>query len=246
MKRITLLTSAFFALFALQAQDSEDGMDKTPSGGEKNLELHLTPFGNTPISVDGIRFRSFGSGGSSAIRVNFSLNTSSNTEVTQQEVDSIDQEKLETTTSSFMLGIAPGYEMHLGSSKSVDPYVGATLPIRLKSTTYEEQRQSGDDVETLTVSNGTKASGAPAQPGNFNRAGYFSFGLRLVSGVDYYFAKNIYLGAEFGYGFESRSYSDIEFEDTDSDANLPDPQEQGSEFSLGSGAVGELRVGYNF
>jgi hypothetical protein len=40
--------------------------------------------------------------------------------------------------------------------------------------------------------------------------GSTTFGLNLLAGTDFYFADNIYLGAELGFGFQTTSNKDTE------------------------------------
>jgi len=97
--------------------------------------------------------------------------------------------KTETSESSFM--VSPGIVYSFAGTEKLTPYVGAEFGVGSTSYTEEETVNSGSgDVKTKEEN--TKK--------NFN-----AFGLGVFAGFNYYFAKNIYIGAECGLGFSSLS-----------------------------------------
>ena len=204
MKKTILFAALALATTGLFAQKQ--------TGGEKNLEVQFSPLGGSNVSISGLRFRMFNTE-ASALRLSFFVGGSS-TETVQQEADNdIDALELLDTDKEFSFSIRPGYEKHFEGTDRLSPYVGAELSFTSTSTTTEDQEQYIDEdgdpqVQTTTTKGGTS-----------------SFGLNLLAGTDFYFADNIYLGAEIGFGFASSKDKDNEttfenapdgFEDTTS------------------------------
>lgn len=141
--------------------------------------------------------------------------------------------------SSFGWEIAPGIEKHFAGTDRLSPYVGAELRVAGKSTTVtEESRVANDKIETVTSK-------------NFEQGGFLALGLNLIAGADFYFAKKVYLGGEFGYGFGFTSFSDQTVDNTAivAPAKQADAVKQGSEFGFGASLgtlSGKLKLGFLF
>lgn len=123
--------------------------------------------------------------------------------------------------SSFGITIAPGVEKHFGADKFF-AYVGAEIPV----TNYSEHYREGIDG---TVYN-TK---------NPNGNAYFSYGVNLILGANYYIFNNFYVGAELAPGILLIKYKDTE----DADGNVVDQGGRVRRFSLAasSGIIIGLR-----
>jgi hypothetical protein len=235
MKIKTLTLSALAALamtFTANAQDESSESMKF-AAGDRNLEVQLAPLGGNPISINGIRYRSFMSA-STAWRVNAFLGFSSSSTITQQEDADNDLLELKDSETSFTLNLRPGYEMHFGGTKRLSPYVGGELDLGYMTSASRTETQV--DESTINYSRTTNAGGS----------GAITLGLNGVAGFDYYFAQNLYLGAEFGFGF---SYQSLLAQNTSSDADgfeAPDPIKQGGSFNLGPNVNGQFRLGFLF
>jgi hypothetical protein len=206
------------------------------TGKEKNLEVQFAPFSDKPVSMSGIRFRKFNATGTGAWRINLMMEFFSIERVTQQAnlfLTPIVPE-LRYDSSTVTIAIAPGYEKHLPGTERLSPYLGGEIAFVMATSTEEqmfEDPNTAGETYTVTVK---------------NRNGYTAFGLNLIAGCDYYFAKSIYLGVEFGYGFSALSASDIETSSTEANAaNIAD-QKQGSGFAVGSNSTAQLRLGFLF
>lgn len=211
-------------------------------GGENNLEVQFAPLGGNPVSITGIRFRKFNSE-ASAIRLSINVTSNRNTEITQEADDTASPDALElvTTDKSFGFSIRPGYEKHFAGTDRLSPYVGAELLFAINRNTTETESQYQSPTNATQGNVLTQV----------DKGGTNTIGLNLVAGTDFYFADNLYLGAEIGFGFASTR--DIENE-TSYD-NAPDgDQYESSTSTLGNttsrsiGAIfqGSLRLGWLF
>lgn len=235
----------FLALALLMSIDYATAQKQV--GSDKNVEFTFAPLGGNPIGIQGIRLRSFNSDGTGAIRLGLWIGGTTNVDVnTQPGVIEDDQPELLTTDRSFNFSIRPGYEKHFAGTDRLSPYVGAELFIGMGSTSSEEENYSTndfDDPDNYVVWTETQTDGN------------MTIGLNLLTGFDFYFSDNIYLGAEMGFGFASTSIRDGEFEVSDLDAfkianGIPedtdvefDPTINGSNSAWGPNVQGTLRVG---
>ncbi len=191
------------------------------TGGEKNLEVQFTPLGGSPIGINGIRFRMFNSE-SSAIRIGLSVGgTNTKTVWSQQfKVDGSDADALADVTipelydtqKSFNFSIRPGYEKHFAGTDRLSPYMGGEIIFAMGKDTHEKEFHNANNILdvgkaenwqtwTMTTTQGTT-----------------TIGVNLLGGVDFYFADNIYMGAEVGFGFQNKKFKDKETEASSADA----------------------------
>lgn len=242
----------FFAAALLCLAGVNEAQAQKQMGGEKNLEFNFAPLGGNPIGVNGIRFRYFNSE-SSALRVNLFVGSSTTTTVTAQEGEFSPEDPtsplLQSYDRAFDLTIRPGYEIHFEGTDRLSPYVGAEIDFGIGNTSTENENWGAQDPDD--------------SPGDFvvwtdtTKDPYTRFGLNLLAGFDFYFADNVYLGAEFGYGFSVMSMGDTTVETDnqsawglntlgDPDADLPDPTVNGSQFNVGPNVNGQIRLGFLF
>jgi len=187
--------------------------------------------------MSGIRLRLFNSE-ASAIRIGLFLGGSTNKDVTAQAEESgdPDQPELYTTNKSMDISLRPGYEKHFAGTDRLSPYVGAELALTLHN--------ESEEVESWSVINDNGDTGVSTVT---TKDGSTTFGLNLLAGTDFYFADNIYLGAELGFGFQTTSNKDTEVEIAGIDnAENPDPAINGSNSAWGPNVQGTLRLGWLF
>jgi opacity protein-like surface antigen len=244
MKKVIL----FFAL-ALATATGVYAQKQT--GGEKNLEVQFAPLGGSPVSISGIRMRMFNSE-SSAIRIGLFLGGTTDKEISAQPGTAggdPDAPELVNTDKTFSVSLRPGYEKHFAGTDRLSPYVGAELLFTLSRETSIEEAWSTNsftDPDARVLWETTTKDGST------------TFGVNLVAGTDFYFADNIYLGAELGFGFASTSEADTETEVSDTDAfrianGIPqdddvefDPVLNGSSSGWGPNFQGTIRLGWLF
>ncbi len=129
-------------------------------------------------------------------------------------------EDWESTDRVTDFGLYPGVEIHFPVSNRVSPYVGGEIGFFSRSTYYGE-----NDVEVK------------------NEAGFSSFHINLVSGVDLYIYKGLYLGAELGYGFERRSTKDAEYT---IDNTTTEVENNDVLYRVGDNINASFRLGWSF
>ena len=97
---------------------------------------------------------------------------------------------VDSTTSRFDFKVSVGFEKHLGTTRRLDPYVGADLSIiRIGATNSTKDLSQTDVTGTLT------------ERTTINQDGGAGFGLGAIAGFNYFLSKNLSLGVEFGYAY---------------------------------------------
>lgn len=186
----------------------------------KTLEVNFSPLGGNPISINGLKFRKFTSD-YTALRLEVFVGSSSEKDVSMQEGATVisfeDNDVANPLTysrsGSFDLSIRPGIEKHFDGTNRLSPYVGGALNIGYSSSSETEEYWSPEDFTADS-----------ANPNNFaeweqkTKDGSISFGLNALAGMDFYFADNLYLGAEFGFGFNFTSMSPTKYSSDNDEA----------------------------
>jgi hypothetical protein len=225
----SFLSLAILALASVAAI----AQDFKPVSGSKTLELQAaSPFASgRPFSIDNIRARYF-IADDMAVRVQFGIFVDNDT-----DQDTAAGKVLKDRERLFNFNIKPGIEKHFEGTDRLSPYVGAELDIAIQSvSSVDESVGPNDNIRTTTV-RGTGAKGD----------GYFRFGVNLVGGADYYISKNLYLGAEVGWGIQSVSLSTIKTELSGFEgATTPKDFERGGTLSVGTNFIGAFRLGWAF
>lgn len=228
MKKVVLAMA--FVLGAVVIADAQ----YKPTGGEKNLEVNFAPLGGSPVSIFGIKARSFNSDGTGAIRLGVFLGLANSAEVTQDADDDTDAVELKDRMSSFSINIQPGIEKHMAGTDRLSPYTGAFVNIGYTSETEKTEEQWGDPADG-NIGTTTMKSGA------------LNLGINAVAGMDWYFTENAYLGCELGFGlaYSTDLTNKTEFEGYEEN---PDAGEStvgnSSSFQLGPNVVAQLRLGW--
>lgn len=176
-------------------------------GGEKSLEVNFAPLGGNPIGMDGIRLRLFNADGSGAIRIGLGLGGSKDVTVRSQAIEvsnNVTIPELYDTKASFNFSIRPGYEMHFEGTDRLSPYVGAELIFAMGSDKLTKEFHNASSADNVT-----KPETWSTWEAERTRA-TSTFGLNAIAGVDYYIADHLYLGAEIGFGYQSKKYKDQE------------------------------------
>ena len=225
-----------------------------PEAGDKNLEINFAPLGGTPVSIPGIKFRSFMSA-TSAFRLGVFVGYSNNSTITQEEDRDEDNNnevialELRDKMSTLSIAIQPGIEKHFAGTERLSPYIGGFINIGYTSETdyTESETETGPvaDTELFLADMTTKT-------------GQLNLGLNAVAGFDYYFAAKLYIGAEVGFGFAmNNDFKSKVTENTtelngDGDAFINVTNETESElnkkssFQVGPNVIGQIRVGWLF
>lgn len=197
----------------------------TYKAGAKNLtaEVNFNPLSSTPISINYIRLRTFISE-LSAFRMGFSISARN-----QKPIEDV-------TQSSFEISLRPGFEHHFEGTDRLSPYIGFDIDFTSKTSDYSDDRSASTQGSIKSISGAWDANGT--------ERGFTRFGANFLIGADYYVAKRLYLGLEFGYGFQVVNSSDITVKFVSGSAGQP--IKGGGIFQLGPNFNSALRLGFVF
>ena len=244
MKKITLIIAVVFgAIVVSNAQFKQ-------AAGDKAFELQFAPLGGSPVSINGIQFKSYSSE-TSAFRLNVFIGKSGDTKITQQGVDTFASAsakllELKEKNNSFEIGLRPGIEKHFAGTDRLSPYVGAELDIAKKFSTKKEESQYNGKLGDSPAVYVKKTTG---------KDGFLRVGVNLVAGFDFFFTKKLFIGAEFGFGLSSTMKSKIKVTDAEAEQIASDnsaayvkilDEKQGGTFNLGPNVNSQIRVGFLF
>lgn len=191
---------------------------KKPEAKNFTAEVNLNPFSSSPININYLRFRYFTSE-TSAVRIGFSV--SAHKQTPEEDV----------TRKTFEFNIRPGYEWHLAGTERLSPYFGVEADLAIKTSSFEDQDV---DADTKKISGAWTATGV--------ERGFTRIGLNAIIGADFYVTKRVYVGTEFGFGFQSTNFSDIE-------ATYSSDYEKirgGSDLQVGPNFNSSIRLGFVF
>ncbi len=231
-------------IFGDNSNASQTG-DYKQSSGSNSFEVSFNPGnifatgGNAFSLINGaVKYRHFSSY-KNAFRFGANINFTTNTDIIQQENDDLDQKELKAHTTIYGITLMPGTEKHFDVSDRISPYVGFQALLGYQHTSYTEEYEDGDNIETIELINTSPIN-------NGAGLGYFSFGGSVFTGVDYYFVKGFYVGVEVGFGLQYFSYQKSKYIDTgDSDNN--EVFKNGSKIQLAPGlTTGNIRLGWTF
>ncbi len=228
MKKVLIIAAA--ALFIGSTASAQDVMKQT--GGEKNLEVLFAPLGGSPIGIGGIKVRKFTSA-TTAIRGTVFLGFSSEKTVdnTQDPLgDGNEGTNAMNTESAFDIMISPGIEKHFVGTDRLSPYVGAEVNLGFGTTSSKSMMPNEEETDYVDAGKST--------------GGSLSFGATAFAGVDFYFADNIYLGTELGFGALYTTQLDMKNIPEEGDETSVGPQ--GSSFNVGPQIVAKIRLGWLF
>lgn len=208
-----LFFAVLISLFGTSVMAQDQGFK--PKGDNWNVEVNLNPISSNPVNISYLRFRYFNSP-TFAVRTGLSMSGRS-----ENPSDEVSQ-------SYFVLNVKPGFEKHFAGTERLSPYFGAELSVSGKwASNYDEDSD-------------TEITGAWSDTGY--QQGYFRFGMNLLTGVDVYILKNLYIGTEIGFGMEVTNFADIY-----ADPGPTDPLVEGGSFlQVGPNYNGAIRFGYIF
>lgn len=213
---VIVLLFAFVSIQVL-AQDADR---KKPELGDFSVEVNFNPFSSSPVNINYLRGRYFTSE-TSAVRIGFSLGFQN------------DNPNKDENFNTVELNIRPGYEWHFAGTDRLSPYVGLELDYALKTSKYTNDNEGAfvSEVTGAWDENGTEQ-------------GYSRIGANFIIGADFYVAKRLYIGTEFGYGYQKINDKDIKVttDDPDSDLDI----KGGSAAQFGTNFNSSLRLGFVF
>jgi len=236
-----LITTAVFALVACTFSVAQDAGGFKPDAGANNFELNFVPLNGKPIQLTYIRYRRFLSP-TMAFRLGVGLSYSS-TKADSVFVSNLDpNNKVTAQYKKSTLGweIKPGIEKHMKGTDRLSPYMGAELD--LAGASSKEITPLGIDSQDELTTQTDK---------NKSKGGFFRLGINLVAGFDCYITHHLYLGSEFGFGFQMVNYSKYT-SSTSYPSSVtnppkdPDAVTQGKEMNIGPNFNSAIRLGWIF
>lgn len=240
----TIFSLALLAVASVAAV----AQDFKPTSGMKTLELQAaSPFAaGRPFSIDNIRLRYF-IADDLAVRIQFGIfvdnernvetvNDPTSTSNPQAQIELVDRERL------LNINIKPGIEKHFEGTDRLSPYLGAEIDFAIQSaSSVDEAIGNGSSANTIST---------VTERGRDTRGndGFTRIGLNLVAGADYYITKNIYLGAEIGWGLQNTSLATIKVEREGFDPAPPAAPDvnRGGNLQVGTNFIGAFRFGWAF
>ncbi len=176
MKKIILILASLFFTFMYA------NAEYRPGKGDFSTEMYYSPGGSTDgqfaLPEYGAKARMF-LNDRMALSLNLGVNASSTTEVETDYIPESWREK----NSVFAITLMPGFEYHFTRFERVSPYFGAAVGFGYGYTRAISSNVSETDYYQSTLP-------------------VVSLGWMLTSGVDVYVCKGLYLGLEFGLGYE--------------------------------------------
>ncbi|MFW5793319.1 MAG: outer membrane beta-barrel protein [Bacteroidota bacterium] len=223
MKKIALI------LVLMVGVSSFSFAEKGHSAGDISVELNLVPFSTVdmPIQMNQIKGRFFLSD-VMAVRLGFlfDISTISDTQPDPNNINNIEKETDRITD----FGLTPGIELHFPIGERVSPYVGAEFGFTTRSSKYEYSTNFNNDNTTQTGVNG-----------------FTTFGLNFVVGTDLVIYRGLFIGAEFGFGFQSTSFPDVVTTATTGGVTVTETiVDNSSVFQLGPNFNPAIRLGWTF
>ena len=227
MKKVLIIAAA--ALFIGSTASAQEVMKQT--GGEQNLEVLFAPLGGSPIGINGIKYRKFTSA-TTAIRATVFLGLNSTTSKTMDGANN--DVELKSSNSNFDISIRPGIEKHFVGTDRLSPYYGAEAMIGFGTRSQKNDRIYGTDESVKSVKTSSQ--------------GNLGIGVNAFAGMDFYFADNIYLGAELGFGIAYNMEMDTKYESMNPiDGKITSGDSPGgSAIHVGPTVVGAIRLGFLF
>ena len=273
----TLLTVAaiLIAVLSLKAQTNQDSLkaekkakrlswadgEFKPGTGSVSTELNINPFkGELSLnnSLNQIKFRYFASPGL-AWRFGFNVGSTDSTFSSKQIYGpNSGTADLDGSQKSFTIAANFGFEKHFKGTKRLSPYVGVDFGIADRSSSVETTQGSvttkSKNVWYETVpyvyyspSTGYQVSTARVATGH----GYTSFGVNLITGFDFYMARNFFIGYEFNFGLNAKKYKTPEITVTGQTPTTPgnsniEFETKNRTTSIGTNLMNGIRIGYVF
>ena len=236
MKKIILTFATIFAFGVIGAQEK---FDYKPKKGTVSTEVGLTGGlnnANFNLNTGVLKFRYFLKD-DLGLRIGFANNS---TKI--EESDNTVPTNIETITNkagNFEINL--GIEKHFAGSDRLSTYAGADLLIGFGNASIEGSDQSGN---SFSVDGGANYNN---NTNSFDSRASNGFGVRLLTGADYYIAKKLFLGVEAGLNIVSATLKEISITNnfgSTSTTTVDTPERKGSGFS--TNVIGGVRIGYQF
>ncbi|MFN6946650.1 MAG: hypothetical protein ACK4ND_17005 [Cytophagaceae bacterium] len=241
-KHFTITALIIFIAFNSKAQDSEF---KANQGDVTAEFVFLGGLLDTQLGLNSnmLRFRYFISSRTAA---RLGLGIASQSETVNIPDDPMSPQNYGEIRGSYtQMGINIGLERHFEGTDRLSPYIGGDFLVAFTSV-----RERGTDVAPggnySLGSSFTRKGAILGVPGFDAPDAGNAIGFRLVGGADFYFIRNIFIGAEFGWGLLATNLRDLEVESTAAGAPTINIVTQRGNRSISSSIIGNFRLGFVF
>jgi hypothetical protein len=241
MKKLIFLILFSSCLSQIKAQDTLKAMQKNFS-----TELNINPLQgslNFNNALQQIKVRSF-LRNDLALRFAFNLNSKKNdTELTNPY--GISPVNIQSHKKSSTFGLSAGVEKHFKGTKRLSPYLGGEIGLSSKSS---DHKIINGTTET-TIDGAWLINNSTFPVTSYDERAYFRYGINLLTGFDFYIAKNFYFGYEFTFQFNFTKYKDIDV--TTKNPNNPQPANTDNNYDdkdsfIGPSLANGIRLGFVF
>lgn len=244
MKKLFLAIAAFMSTMALNAQTAPEATNESndsnqestntassykPEEGSFMMEVGFAPFhtmkeGSTNdelVNLQGGLLR-----GVYVLTDNLQLNLGFGLSIykTVDDNGATGDNWTKSTSRIALFTINPGLNYVFDGTDKLAPFIGGELEFGITST---KQTNESERAKTITK----------------NENGFNTFGAAAVSGFNYYFAKNIFIGAEVKLGVEMVTNKKVSVE---SDGKTTTTENKAHAVSFSPQAVPSLRLGWAF
>jgi hypothetical protein len=246
MKKKLLMFILSLMTVSLVAQE-ESATTFKPSKNNFSVEVNFTPFnGATLISVNGFRGRLF-------LNEKMALRLGATFDMQHNEAEFPVQLNGATYYSKddqqyTTLGIMPGFEYHFLTTPRFSPYAGISAGYENKTSkgSYEDPYYNGGSTSSIYIMK-TEAKNSwlagSSSTYYYDQRGYSMLSVNLLMGADIYILKHLYMGFEFGFGYDALFHKKIEITvDGVSKPEVPKSMSGG----FGFNADNAIRLGYWF
>jgi hypothetical protein len=210
------------------------------SGGLLNTNVNL----NNNAGL--LRFRYF-LNENVGLRIGFAVNSLSETDNFYGGTNNAQVGTKNRASSGITFNL--GIEKHFAGSDRLSTYAGVDLLISLNGAS-----ESWENFNGVGYAAGYKreiSNAVSAATGGGLQVANTGFGARVVAGADYYFVKNVYIGAEFGLGFVSTSTKDYTSTTmvtvgTNTTTTTVEVKSPSKAFEISPNIITGVRVGFQF
>ncbi len=230
------------AIAAVALLIGETASAQKANGGALTVEGQISLWGPTQVVSPLIRGRYFLTDDLAArVQLGFFTNNSTNN-FAENPDGSGNSGSMVRTNNYFDLRL--GVEKHLGSHEKFSPYLGAEF--MFGSGSAKETWSNSNNGTTYTANDSRTMTGGWQGATPIYNPGT-TIGFNLILGADYYVFEQLYIGAEFGYGFMSNNRPDIVIEQSLAGNTTKNTQLGGSSNRLGMYNMnGGMRIGIRF
>lgn len=202
-----------------------------PEGSSFSTELNYSPGGASDgcfvLPEYGVKFRYFFNE-DMAFRLSLGLNSDAEKVTTYVNDRDNNEYKSNKKTTVTTFSLMPGFEYHFNKYERISPYVGGEIGVLAGTTKVKTDNTLNDD-------------------NSLSKAPMVGFGINVVTGVDVYLCKGLYLGAELGLGYNSLDTKRGTVKTvTGSTTTEVDGNTSDMVSSFGFHATPSLRVGWHF